>query len=283
MESIKLWGTRGSTPISGPEYQHFGGNTSCMEIRLESAALLFDAGTGIRQAGIKLLADNVLDIALIISHFHWDHILGFPFFKPFYNSSCTVTIYAPGDSSESIKHKLSTLMSSPFFPIELKDLRAQLRFQPLLPTQKIRGITIACCTSNHPGGGTCFNIRTQNKHFGYCTDNEFLQGVIDKKQVDEQLINYQEQIALFSELPLVIHEAQYMPEEYPFKIGWGHTCVSNGIELIKAAKIKEWLITHHDPESTDEGLKHRCEYIQQRLDSENIDCNVRMAYDGMLL
>lgn len=261
---LKLWGTRGSCSVSGPEYTQFGGNGPCMEFRYNDELAIFDAGTGIRPLGMTLKDEKTID--LFLSHFHWDHIIGFPFFEPIYKKGTVINIYSPNHEKRPAKSLFNQLLADEFFPIHLDQIQATLNFEGIEEKKPIqRGpLTIDFHKTLHPGETLCFKIQTPKETIGYVTDNE---------------INIEKQaslIAFLQGVDLLIHEAQYAPDEYEKKKGWGHSSLTKTVDFLQHVKPKKWLVTHHDPNHTDEDLK-RLEKIAQ---SSSLPCQVEWAGDG---
>ncbi len=288
---IKFWGTRGSTSVSGLDYVRYGGETSCVELYHPDAGhIIIDAGTGIRALGEVLeKADHSTPIHLLIGHTHWDHLLGFPFFRPAYCRDATIHIYAP----RGFQHDAPTLFSEIFggdtFPVSLHELPAKLHFHSLDPGQEvvIGPMVVAPHYAMHPGAALWFRIETPAGPIAYVTDNEIFIGYHGKPDLpaDHPLLTaYHTLIENLSGCTLLIHEAQYLPEEYLHKVGWGHSCVPNVAMLIKHCRPKLWLATHHDPTHTDAILDQKLLlHRQQMVEANCTDCRCNMAYDGLKL
>ncbi len=286
---IRFWGTRGSNPVSGSEYMRFGGNTSCLEVRHDRDLVIIDAGTGIRKLGEEINVNPGDTVNLVISHTHWDHITGFPFFKPLYQKNCHVVIWTPVGFEQSTKELFTSMLAYAYFPVRLDEMKARITFKELRDDQslKVGDITIDSHYANHPGPTMGFRIRSPNKTIGYITDNEVLLGYYGHPNdisLDHPLLKpHLGLIEFLKPCDVVVHEAQYFPEEYYRKTGWGHSSMTNATILLKYANCKEWIVTHHDPNHSDHDL-----HIKQQLHADIIrDCNVEMkvdlAYDGMMI
>lgn len=284
---IKFWGTRGSNPVSGASFVRFGGNTSCLEIWDGENLILIDAGTGIRDLGERLKPQSHGTIHLLFSHTHWDHVMGFPFFPPLFDTHTKLTLWTPICFEKSAPEVFSDMLAYAFFPVHLEDIQARLTFRDIREGEELQigRCTISSRYAFHPGATLCFKVRIDGKTFGYATDNEFLLGHHgDPKTLRRDsptLTSYRSLIEFFSGCDLLIHEAQFTPEEYIDRVGWGHSSMSNAALLIQLCGIKHWIITHHDPGHTDEGLMQRLELQQEILRDCHIDCTVQMAYDGL--
>lgn len=284
---IKFWGTRGSTPVSGTEYNRFGGNTICLEVRHKQHHIIIDAGSGIRPLGNMLLESNAKEYHLFLGHTHWDHIIGFPSFAPLFNPNATIYIYSPVGFEMGIKELLTEIFAYSFFPVRLEEIKAKLIFKEVNTNEPILigDIKIESKYAFHPGATLCFKISMAKKTFGYVTDNEMLMGYhghpSDIKSTSHELLPHKELIEFFKDCHLLVHEAQYTPHEYKEKVGWGHSSISNATILIRESGIKEWVVTHHDPNHIDTALFDKVQMHLDILDDCNIPCHMRMAFDGL--
>ncbi len=286
---LKFWGTRGSNAVSGPEYTRFGGNTACLEVRNGEDMIIIDAGTGIRPLGNTINTNKVKTIHIFLSHTHWDHITGFPFFDPVFNPDIQVVIWSPVGFEKSTKELFTEMLAYAYFPVRLEDIRAKISFNDLRDGHpvSIGDITIDSHYAFHPGATLCFKIHVKGKSFGYATDNELFLGYQGNPNTigkDHPLIRSHESIIeFFKHCDYLIHEAQYTPLEYQRRVGWGHSSISNAVILCKYAEVKEWIITHHDPKHTDEDLLDKLQLHKDILAECNLHCHVQMAFDGMKL
>jgi len=286
---IKFWGTRGSNPVAGPEYVRFGGNTSCLEVRHEDELIIFDAGTGIRPLGYTFNEKPPKDIHIILSHFHFDHLSGFPFFGPIYNPNCNIHVWTPIGFEKTAREIFSEMLTYALFPVRLDDMQAQVTFKDIheMMPFHIGDVTINAHYAFHPGATLCFKVRCKNTTFAYVTDNEFLMGYHGNPNAltkNHRILDpYQSFIKFIKGCDLLIHEAQYTPSEYRLKVGWGHTSVSNAAALLQLADVKDWIITHHDPKHTDMDLFKKVQLQYDILEDLKIDCRSRMAFDTLTL
>ncbi len=264
---LKFWGTRGSCPVSGPEYIHFGGNTPSLELRYDDLLLIFDAGTGIRPLGATLKGE--MKINLFLSHFHWDHIIGFPFFDPIYRKGVEITIWAPKANGRMSRDLFDQLLAKEFFPIHLNEIQAKIEFQIIEEKKTVRmePLTIDFHETRHPGNTLCFKIKTPKEQIGYVTDNE-----IDP-EMQKDLIAFHKGSDVF------IHEAQYSKGEYEKKKGWGHSSLAKAIEMINQIQPGKWLVTHHDPKHTDEDLRA----LEKEAQSRRLSFPVQWIGDGHIV
>lgn len=268
---LKFWGTRGSCPVSGPDYLQFGGNTACLELRYDDHLIIFDAGTGIRPLGETL--HNIKTIDLFIGHTHWDHLIGFPFFKPIYEKGIQINIWAPHGEGRSVRERFDDIFSQEFFPIHLNEIQANLNFKTMKEKQpiKIGPLTLDFHATNHPGLTYCFKIITPHQTISYITDNE-----IDIP-AQQSFIDFHKHSDIF------VHEAQYSRAEYQKKSGWGHSSFTNAISLISLIQPAHWFITHHDPQHTDTDLKQLATHARTLLAKQNITTPAQWIPDGFVL
>jgi len=286
---LKLWGTRGSNPVSGSDYIRFGGNTACLEISCGSDTVIIDAGTGIRPLGEKIQLDSSKKIHLFLSHTHWDHLTGFPFFAPLYQPDVEINIWSPVGFEKSTKELFTEMLAYAYFPVRLEDMEAKLVFHDLRDghTVSIGGITIDSHYAYHPGATLCFKIHMAGKTIGYATDNEMFLGYHGHPEaIHEQkllLKTHESILKFFENCDTLIHEAQYTPLEYQRRVGWGHSSIPNATILCKETNTKHWIITHHDPQHTDTDLLNKLQMHKDILEECHHECSVEMAFDEMLL
>lgn len=244
---VKFYGTRGSTPVAEADRMRYGGNTACTLVRFESGRVaILDAGSGLRKLGNDLLAAGVEqfdDMVIALSHTHWDHIQGFPFFKPAYDSRRHITIAIGGRDAGSmdLRSVFAGQMQPAYFPIPFDAMGADFNFwQPDLEAfVHPSGVHITVSRHCHPGGAYGYRVSDGGKTLVYCSDVEHGDG-IDPKVVD-----------LARGADLLIHDAQYTPEELPQKKGWGHSSWEQAIEVAQRAGVKRLALFHHDPEHDD--------------------------------
>lgn len=285
---IKFWGTRGSHSVSGTQYLRFGGNTSCLEIKHEDNLVIIDAGTGLSNLGHELSKQkDYQHVELLIGHTHLDHMAGLPGFAPIHDPKFSVTIRAPINFYKNTKELLRDMLSHAFFPVDLEEVRASLQFKELttMTPFDLGSIKIDCHYTYHPGTTLCFKIQMGSLKIGYVTDNEAIMGYTgDPKTLDRNhpLLNpHRSFIEFFQDVDVMIHEAQYTPQIYPDKVGWGHSSIYNAAVLIKYINPKIWIVTHHDPEDSDEMIQKKYDLLSDVCQYLEIPCGVRMAFDGL--
>jgi phosphoribosyl 1,2-cyclic phosphodiesterase len=283
---FRLWGTRGSIPVSGPDYTRHGGNTSCMEIGCGDDRIIFDAGSGIRELGLSVMSDPPRKIHLFITHTHWDHIQGFPFFLPSFVSGFEIDVYAPPHADKDIESIFRGQLDRAYFPIQMDDMQAKFEFKILGDeTVQIGDVKIDWEYTLHPGATVGYRVDIKGKTLAYIPDNEFLKGYLGPPdQAPEQAVDsvHAQLLKLLNGVDVLIHEAQYTSEEYADKIGWGHSSVANACILAKLAEVGRWIAIHHDPTHSDEFLQDKLNLTRQVLRDLGCPIEVTHGYDGMM-
>lgn len=265
---IRFWGVRGSIASPGPETANVGGNTSCIEVRCGEQRIVLDAGTGLRNLGNALVREqSSLSLTLLLSHFHWDHIQGLPFFVPAYMPQTKLAIVGSSDGRHSLRDKLSRQMTEPHFPVQLDDLAAALTYREARSGQRfdIGDVHVRVARLNHPGGVFAYRLEHGGQSLVYATDTEHY------ACVDPTLR------ALAEGADVLVYDAQYTPEEYQSKVGWGHSTYVAGSEVAKSAGVHKLVLFHHDPQRTDEGV----EAIERT--ARQLFPNTIAAREGMVL
>jgi len=243
---IKFWGVRGSIASPGPETAGVGGNTSAVEVECGSTRLILDAGTGVRKLGDALLAKGPVDATFLLSHLHWDHIQGLPFFVPAYLPSSRIQIVGAANGVMSLREALAHQMTAPVFPVRLDELSAELCLREVKAGDvlEIGEAQVRVGKLNHPGGCLAYRIEHEGRSVVYATDTEHY------ACVDPALR------ALAAGADVLIYDSQYTPEEYRgeggrSKVGWGHSTYVAGAELARAAGVGQYVLFHHDPQRSD--------------------------------
>jgi phosphoribosyl 1,2-cyclic phosphodiesterase len=239
----ELWGVRGSIACPSPDYMTFGGNTSCVELRLGDERLILDAGTGLRNLGNHYLRKGVQRARLLLTHTHWDHINGFPFFKPGFQADRVFEIMAGHLESGNVRDVLAGQMAQPMFPVPLEAMRARLVFEDFVAGDAFTlpgGISIRTAPLRHPNRATGYRIEYAGKAFCYVTDTEHVVGAPD-----------QNVLGLIEGADVVLYDSTYTDEEFPQRFGWGHSSWQEGIRLCRQAGVESLVLFHHDPDHDD--------------------------------
>lgn len=268
---LTFWGVRGTLPLPGPNSLQYGGNTSCITIEFPEAPLfIFDAGTGLKQLSDYLMryGSKRLEARIFISHSHWDHINAFPFFAPLYISGNKIQIYGPAQGNISIEEALSSQMKGIYFPITIREFGAYVQFQDLSEgIYEFDKIVVKTTLLNHPGYDLGYRIEYFGKSVCYITDNELypLDSPFHSESHMKKLIEF------INGAEILIHDTTYSDEKYSPKVRWGHSAVSQVVELAIKAKIKSLYLFHHDPDDTDEDIDKKIETAQGIIEKKGAD------------
>jgi len=280
---IRFWGTRGSIPTPGSNTMRYGGNTSCVEVRSsEGTLLVLDCGTGSFALGQKLFADGITGLHgnILFSHTHWDHIQGFPFFMPVFFEGTEWDIYGPQGLNQSIAETLGGQMQYTYFPVNLDQLKASIRYHNLVEgTFQIKDIKITSQYLNHTSLTLGYRIEADGKTVVYSCDHEPYSGEL-AKGVGEIKGRDRMHAAFLANADLVIHDAQYTAEEYPEKVGWGHSTIEYVVHLCQHSGVKKLALTHHDPLRDDLQLDKIITEIREKLKKESSTLEVFAAAEG---
>lgn len=261
---IRCWGARGSVPVSGKQYIRYGGDTTCLEIVSEAGdRIVIDAGTGIRNLGNRLIAEKIRDIHLIFTHAHWDHILGFPFFKPFFDPETRLRMYRCPDH-RFVQRMLSYMMHPPFFPVKYSGGRAEIHYMDGADCERgfrIGPIEFRPIRLSHPNTGRGFRFTENGRSAVFLTDNELQHRHPGGLLFDD----YRRECA---GADLLIHDAEYTPEEYPEVVTWGHSTIVDAVDLALAAGVPRLGLFHLNQDRSDDAVDamvERCrELVRER-------------------
>jgi phosphoribosyl 1,2-cyclic phosphodiesterase len=275
MMNVRFWGVRGSIASPGPETQSVGGNTSCVEVKTDSGTFIFDAGTGLRDLGNDLLRRGEKSATVLLSHFHWDHIQGLPFFVPAYVPGFDLKILGGTHDGADLRAALESQMKTPGFPVSFADLSARIslghvrskEWVELAPNVRAKSLKL-----NHPGGSFGYRLEVGNHSVVYATDTEHY------ACVDPELVK------LAQGADVLIYDAQYTPEEYagttgrgPSRVGWGHSTYVAAAEIARAADVSKLVLFHHDPSRNDAQVAE----IEAR--TKTLFANTQAAREGEIL
>ena len=243
---ITFYGVRGSIASPGPETAQVGGNTSCVEVLCGAERIILDAGTGLRKLGDRMMAQGQLSATMLLSHQHWDHIQGIPFFVPAYVPAAKLRVYGGMNGVMSLRETLECQMTAPVFPVRLDELGAEIDLREVRSGQTfmIGDAQVRALKVNHPGGCFAYRIDYRGQSMVYATDTEHY------ACVDPALRQ------LADGADVLIYDSQYTPDEYSgstgrSKVGWGHSTYVAGAELARSSGVGKYVLFHHDPSRTD--------------------------------
>jgi phosphoribosyl 1,2-cyclic phosphodiesterase len=292
---LKFWGTRGSIPTPGKGTVRYGGNTPCVEVRLNNNNLvILDAGTGIRALGDALMAEGEsVKGYLVITHPHWDHIQGFPFFKPVFISGNEFTILGAQSKAVTLRGMISDLMNKVYFPIQLNELKAKINFHPVKEgSTPISNAILTSCYVNHPAFALGYRIDAGGRSLVYISDNEPFDREVAKslKNVDKVIVDKflqvkgdpNQRIFDFARgADVLIHDATYTPEEYVNHVGWGHSHYLFSLKVAEEARAKKLVLFHHDQTHSDQKVDEILQKCRKVITTRNYRFECVAAAEGM--
>lgn len=286
---VRFWGTRGSIPTPGHKTKRYGGNTSCVEIRIDESLFICDAGTGLRELGVHLLSreDKKLEAHLFFSHMHWDHIQGFPFFVPAYSEGADLHVYEAEEANERVVRLLQAQMSTEYFPVSFADLKSRIHFGAVTRDTTIDGVKVRALEQIHPGKSFAYSFEKNGKKVVYATDSELDISAKNSDQIesnpDETRILPIELVRFCEDADLLIADGQYTDSEYPQKKGWGHARATTVVDLGLQCGAKQVAIFHHDPMHSDDDVEHKIGVCERRVLFSRKKMVVFGAREGMTL
>jgi phosphoribosyl 1,2-cyclic phosphodiesterase len=255
---LRFWGVRGTFPSPDKDCIRYGGHTTCSSLRLApGVTLIVDAGTGLRGLGERIMSeagDGAIRIDLLLTHFHLDHIMGFPYFAPLYSPRAAISVHAPGDPRET-RSALAGLMAGPYFPVKLEGTAARIEFRDLDPGLTIGGVRISSCPLRHPQGSVAYRLEAGGSSLVLSTDTEHPEAGVDGR------------LATFAEKATwLVYDAMYTPAEYEAgKKGWGHSTWLAATELAAAARVGTLVLSHFNPSHTDDDVDRILEAARGRF------------------
>ena len=284
---VKFWGVRGSLPVPGPSTIGHGGNTSCVEVRADGELIVLDAGTGIRNLGLALLGEfkTPIKFTLLITHTHWDHIQGFPFFPAAYRPENSIRILSFESTSKDLLSILSHQMESPYFPITMGTMPGNLQVEELRDlTFKIGSIEVRAMFCNHPGVCAAYRLNTSKGSVVYMPDNELLgpqkAGANDPEARQFAGKKDAEFVEFARGCNVLIIDSQYDRAEYGRFVGWGHSCWEDDVQLAIAAGVKRLVLFHHDPSHDDARLEAKAAGARKLAGASGSSLVVECAKEG---
>jgi CheY-like chemotaxis protein len=287
---IRFWGTRGSIAKPGPSTVRYGGNTSCVEVRAEDTLIVLDCGTGAHELGQQIVAANPEPVRghLLISHTHWDHIQGFPFFAPLFRAGSEWDVYAPQQRGRSLQEILAGQMQYTYFPVPLGELAATIRYHELTEGEfRLGSVRVLTRYLNHPAPVLGYRLEAGGVSVVYATDHEpHSRHHAEARPSDGAApvhVEDKRHIEFLAGADLVIHDAQYTLEEYPEHLSWGHCPAEWAVDFAVAAKAKRLALYHHDPSRTDRAVESLLTRCRQRAAGRPDAPEIFAAAEGQYL
>ena len=291
---VKLWGVRGSIPVPGPSTVRYGGNTSCVEMRADGEIIILDAGSGIRSLGMHLekeFGDQPIKLSILLTHTHWDHIQGLPFFLPAYNKKNDIRVLGYEGARAGLAAILAGQMETPFFPVSLRDLPSNMSIEELREMEfNIGKVQVRAKFANHPGICAGYRLNTSAGSVAYFPDNEPYEllkvhlAAGDKESVREARNFAKAERAKLADflrdVDVLIIDAQYTDEEYKEHIGWGHGSLSRVVSLALQANARKLILFHHDPIHADEKIDEMLEGARLLVVESGQAMEVEAAREG---
>jgi phosphoribosyl 1,2-cyclic phosphodiesterase len=260
---LTFWGVRGSTPTPREDCLGFGGNTSCLEVLSQDRRFVLDAGSGIRELGDLLANEPNMCLDVLLTHFHWDHIQGLPFFAPLFKSDAHVAFYS-GKEFTAIKETLEGQMARPYFPVPFEAVAARREYHDLNGQAFAAGeARVHSFPLNHPQGACGYRIEADGAAIVHATDHEH-----GNARIDRGLRDYA------CGADVLIYDAQYTPEEYAAKQGWGHSTYLEAASVARDAGVRQLILFHHDPRHNDEFMLGMLQQARQHFE------NTQLAQEG---
>jgi phosphoribosyl 1,2-cyclic phosphodiesterase len=285
--TVRFWGTRGSIPSPGPSTVRYGGNTPCVELRTDEGGLvILDAGTGMRELGRSLLdraGGGSVEGEIFLTHAHWDHIQGIPFFAPLFQAGNRFTILGPRSLPASLREVLREQMSPAVFPVSFEELQARVEFEELAEERRSGlGYEVSALAVRHPGGALGYRFTDGNaggRALVYVSDNELSAAA----QYDDPPRWRERFVAFARGAAVLVHDATYKAEEYVDFVGWGHSTYDDAVALALEAQVERLVLFHHRPERTDDEIDQCVTYCQAMADARGGQVQVLAAAEGMTL
>ena len=278
---VRFWGTRGSIASPGDGTARYGGNTSCVEVRAgDGTVIVLDCGTGARELGLHLVRTlpSPMRLHLFIGHTHWDHIQGFPFFVPAFLPGSELNVYAPLGFQQSLEEAMAGQMEYSYFPVKLRDLRSRIHFTELEEGFfRVGDVLVETQYLNHTAPTIAYRMSSGGATVAYVTDHEPFW------KSEDGILHHpgdQRHIAFMRGADLVIHDAQYTPEEYPKKIGWGHGSADYVTDVAIMAGVRRLALYHHDPLHDDDSVDKIVDYCRDRVAEAGATLEVFAAAEG---
>ena len=274
---VQMWGTRGSLPTPGRATTKYGGNTSCLEVVAGEVRLVFDAGSGIRALGERLAANGVVDADLFLTHFHWDHIQGLPFFAPLYRAETRLGVHGPPQDGASVASLIAGVMAPMYFPVPYEAIAAQVSYMEVADGEEwSRGdVTVQAARVRHPSYTVGYRVAAGGVRMVYVPDNE-LRGeqYATGPEWEHGFRNF------IADADVLIHDAMFTGAEYRARVGWGHSTYEQVIGVAEEAGVRQLVLFHHAPERTDEELDDLLDDLREGIERRGSGLELVAAEEG---
>ncbi len=293
---LKFWGVRGSIPSPGPATVRYGGNTACVAVRAHGEIIILDAGTGLRPLGRELMTefkDQPLNLTLLLSHTHWDHIQGLPFFSPIYLPHCRMHILGFEGARRGLVNVLTGQMESPYFPVPFGELPGNIEVEELKDLEfHVGAVRVRAWFANHPGICVGYRLFTDDGSLAFFPDNEThcrydADGQVRPTRKDASLeyarAQEEKMIALIRGADVLILDAQYDRAEHENHIGWGHGCVDDVVAVAMKAGVKKLFLFHHDPDHDDAKIDSMLAHARKLVAEQKSTLLVDAAREGVVV
>jgi len=293
---LKFWGVRGSIPTPGPGTVRYGGNTSCVEVRAGGEIIILDAGTGLRSLGRELVSefqDQPLNLTLLLSHTHWDHIQGLPFFQPIYQPRCRLRILGFEGARSGLVNVLSGQMESPYFPVPFGELPGNIEIVELKDMEfQVGPVRVQAWFANHPGICVGYRLFTDEGSVAFFPDNEphcrhrGVKAIAPTKKrtsLDYARAEEQKFVEFLRGVEVLTMDTQYDSNDYDQHMGWGHGCVDDAVAVALQARARQLFLFHHDPEHDDEKLDRLVARAREIVAEEKGSLQVDVAREGAVV
>jgi len=291
---IRFWGVRGSIPVPGKSTVRYGGNTSCVEVRADGEIIILDAGSGIRLLGLALdkeFGNRSMKLTLLISHTHWDHIQGLPFFSPAYNQKNLIRVLGYEGARAGLAKILASQMETPFFPVSLRQLPSHLAIEELKEMEfRVGPVEVRSKFANHPGICVGYRLSTSSGSIAYFPDNEPYEelklllasrdGISEEEARDFAGAERGKMVDFLSDCDVAIMDTQYTEEEYAKHVGWGHSPVESVVSLALEANVGKLILFHHDPNHDDQMIDRMVEHARAFVAKSGKSLDVDAAREG---
>ncbi|CAN5204318.1 hypothetical protein BH23VER1_BH23VER1_24610 [soil metagenome] len=292
--TIRFWGVRGSIPSPGESTRRYGGNTTCVEVRAGGRIIILDAGSGIRKLGQALMGEFAgapMDLTLLMTHTHWDHIQGFPFFIPAYSPKVNVRILGYEGAVHGLRAALFEQMQSAFFPVKLNQMASHVTFEELDALRfTIAGIEVTAAYTSHPGVCLGYRLGTPGGDLVFMPDHEAFErrelerqkaaGTDEPAAADFARQQDEKMVAFAKDADVTIADSQYTVDEYPSRLGWGHTCFEDTVRNAIRANARQLFLFHHDPDRDDAQLDQIVARSREIVSEAGADLRVDAASEG---